>query len=279
MFFDTGGLTGSQTLSQPGKGNGTVAIAVRPDGSVAWTIAPFGVAKGSVALLSEDNLFYAPIHGPHNGTGSEPYIGLNVVSPQGQVIRHMPQTFYTPALGNDGTIYDESPLKAIDPSGRVLWMRRKAATVGPLIGRHGTIYVGEGTALAAYTPSGRLRWRLRWRDNTLALAERADGDLLVAGRTRLATVRPDGRRLWSVRIRKSAGRNVDRSLIVDAAGTSYVGTDDGKLRIISRNGRPVTTLSVGPNNQAAAIAPRSILGPDGRLLVNGIDGVLRVYGP
>jgi outer membrane protein assembly factor BamB len=275
VLYDAGGLSSDQS----GSGNGTTAIAVRPDGSVKWRIDPFGLAKGAVALVSPDNLFYAPVIGPHNGTGSEPYIGLNIVSPQGQVLQHLAQKFITPSLGQDGTIYDANPLRAADANGKVLWRHGIGAAVGPVVGRGETIYVGTGHTLAAYTSAGALRWKLRWGDGTLALAERADGSLLVAGRSRLGAVSFTGRRLWSVRIRKAIGRYDSPSLVVDSAGTAYVGTSDGKLRIISQNGRLVSALSVGPgDSQAGASAATCILGPDGRLIVNGTDGVLRVYG-
>jgi len=107
-----------------------------------------------------------------------------------------------------------------------------------------------------------------------------DGSLLVAGRTRLEAVSPVGKRLWSVRVGRTIGSYSRPSLAVDAAGTSYVGASDGKLRIISANGRLVSTLSVGPaSTQEVASVVTSVLGPGGRLIVNGTDGVLRVYGP
>jgi hypothetical protein len=274
-LFDMGGVT----VAAGDAGNGTVAIGVAPDGTVTWKIDPFGLAKGAVSLVSPDGKYYAPVIGPHNETGSEPYIGLDVVSPEGKVLQHIAQSVSEPALAPSGTLYDGDPLRAIAANGSVLWIRNVGATVGPLIGEDGTLYLGARTTLYAYTSTGGKRWKRNMRDGVLALAERADGDLLVAGSTHLHAFSPDGTRLWSVRIGKTTGSYNRPSLVVDAAGTAYVGTMDGKLRIISDSGTLISTLHVGPaSRDQFAPAASPLLAPGGRLVVNGTDGVLRVYG-
>jgi hypothetical protein len=65
-------------------------------------------------------------------------------------------------------------------------------------------------------------------------------------------------------------------LIVDAAGTAYVGSGDGIVRIISAGGKLVEQISAGGHH--FDLPPHALMGPDGRLIVNGTDGVLRVYG-
>lgn len=259
-------------------GNGTAALAIRPDGSIAWRIDPFGLPKGAEPLVSAGDLLYAPIVGPENGSGSERYIGLDVLSPQGQVLHHVGQRFDVPALGDDGTVYDGNPLRAVAADGRIIWRHNLGVSVGPLVGKGGVIYAG-GQTLASYASSGRLRWKLRWPDDVLGLAQRADGVMLVAGRTRLAAVSPAGKRLWSVRIGRAVGADENLPLVVDAAGTVYVGTLDGHVRIVSRSGKVISTLRVGPGStQAMPRVPIVMLGPGGRLIVTGTDGVLRVYG-
>jgi outer membrane protein assembly factor BamB len=160
----------------------------------------------------------------------------------------------------------------------VIWYHEVGSTAAPLVGRHGTIYLGYGTRLVAFTPSGKLEWRRKEPDGALGLAERADGTILVVGRSTLTAARSNGSRIWSVRVGRSRGQFQIPSLIVDAVGTSYVGNADGRLRIISKSGKVLTSLAVNGRTHNGVV-PDALLGPDGELVVNGADGVLRVYGP
>lgn len=106
------------------------------------------------------------------------------------------------------------------------------------------------------------------------LAQRADGVLIVAGQIGLDAVSPRGRVLWHVPLGTTQWKAP--SVAVDAAGTVYVGCGDGLVRIFSAGGRLLTTLGSGPASIGSSPVP--VLGPEGRLVVNGTDGVLRVYG-
>jgi outer membrane protein assembly factor BamB len=143
--------------------------------------------------------------------------------------------------------------------------------------KDGTIYVSYSQTLAAFTPSGRLIWKLRWRDGPLALAERSDGMILVAGRNQLGAVNPAGRRLWHVTIGHSAGQFIPEypSLIVDAAGTAYVGSGDGKVRVISAAGKIRARIFAGGPRLASV--PAIMLVAGGKLIISGTDSVLSVY--
>jgi outer membrane protein assembly factor BamB len=269
---------GSSTTPEAASTNGTEAIAIGPAGTVAWRITPFGLAKGAISLASNGAIF-APVIGPHNGTGTEPYIGLNVISWQGRVTVHLPVA-YAPALAPNGTIYEASigQLTALAPGGAVVWQRRLPSSPpsGPLVGQGGIVYLGYGTKLVAYSPSGRLLWSLRRREAPLALAERADGVVLMAGRTRLSAVSATGKQLWTTRIGKTADPYYRPFLVVDASGKAYVGSGDGRVRVVTAGGHVVASLRAGPAHRGI---PTALLGPDGKLIVSGTDGVLRAYGP
>jgi len=269
---------GSSTTPEAAATNGTEAIAIGPAGSVAWRITPFGLPKGASSLASNGAIF-APVIGPHNGTGTEPYIGLNIISWQGRVTAHLPVA-YAPALSPNGTIYEASigQLTALTPGGAVVWQRRLPGSPpsGPLVGQGRIVYLGYGTKLVAYSPSGRLLWSLRWREAPLALAERADGVVLMAGRTRLSAVSATGKQLWTTRIGETADPYYHPSLVVDASGRAYVGSGDGRVRVVTAGGHVVASLRAGPAHHGT---PTALLGPDGKLIVSGTDGVLRAYGP
>jgi outer membrane protein assembly factor BamB len=262
----------------PSTSANTIAAALASGGTLVWKIQPFGLLKGTEPLVTAKDLFYVPVIGPHELTGSDPYIGLNIISPQGAVLRRL-KAMDSLALGQDGTIYAVSPgrMEALDPQGRLLWQHgfKGQHLAGPMVAKDGTIYVSYSQTLAAYAPSGRLVWKLRWHDGPLALAERSDGTILVAGRNQLGAVNPGGRRLWHVTIGHSAGQFIPPSLIVDAAGTAYVGSGDGKVRVISGTGKIRARLFAGGPKLASV--PAIMLLASGRLIISGTDGVLRVY--
>jgi outer membrane protein assembly factor BamB len=269
---------GSATTSEATSTNGTEVIGIQPNGQVAWRITPFGLGKGAIPFVSQEGLLYLPVVGPHNNTGSEPYIGLDVVTTQGAVLKHLP-TAFAPALSPNGNILDANAgrLTASNLSGVVLWTRKlpSSRTVGPIVGQDGKVYVSANKILYAYTSSGTVLWTKKIVDQALAIAQRADGVLLVASRTRLRAVGVRGKQLWGVLVGKTPGQYAKPSVIVDATGTSYVGSGDGIVRIISLQGRILARLQVGGVKPNAV--PTALLGADGKLFVNGTDGVLRVY--
>lgn len=253
-----------------------IAAGLSSSGTLAWKIQPFGQLKGTEPLATSGNLFYVPVIGPHDGSPGQAYIGLNIISSHGKVLRRLPRMDQL-AVGPKGQLYDAvGGIAAATSRGRPLWHHYFSSKIEtePLVGRHGIIYVGYGRRLAAYRPAGQLRWRLAWPDQPLTLAERADGVLLVAGRRELGAVSPTGTVLWRIRTGVTAVQ--DRAdwpaLVVDSAGMAYLATGDGVVRLVSPAGKVVARLAGGtPGNSL-------FLDPQGRLIVNGMDGVLRVFG-
>jgi outer membrane protein assembly factor BamB len=130
----------------------------------------------------------------------------------------------------------------------------------------------------AFAPTGKLLWRYSKPDEALALAERSDGVLLVAGRRLLDAIRPHGKLLWQAPIGASRGVYIPErpSLIVDGDDSAYVGSGDGIVRVISADGQWLASMPGGGSH--LHLTPGLILGADGRLIVSGTDGVMRVYG-
>lgn len=235
--------------------------------------------------MTESGNLYAPFEGP-----GDVLAGLDLISPGGKAryIQRGP-AFFTAALAPSGTIYaltyshvsDTSYVEALDPTGTILWQHPLDVSVeefpGPrlLVGNDGTLYATDGGDLLAYDPAGHFLWRFRKPDKALALAERADGVLLIAGQRVLDAVSPQGTRLWHRKI--GTGKSLFSSLIVDAAGKAYVGTGDGRLSVFSADGGLLSRVTVGPSSPISS--PVSLLGPDGTLIVNGTDGRMRVYSP
>jgi outer membrane protein assembly factor BamB len=248
-------------------------------------------------LADQDGSIYSPIVGPPENAlpWTSPHVGTNIVSPGGKILRQLPAPLYHPALGRDGTLYGvglpvggntaAAYLYAYGPDGHLLWQQPweypvpypSSDTAGPLIGLDGRLYLGVGTSLVTLSASGQHLWTIDKPDGVLALAERADGVILSAGKQSLDAFNPDGHRLWSATIGTTDELTPPNSmLVVDAADTAYVGTGDGIVRIISPAGTLLSQLDVGGNHNG--YPPYLLLGPNGHLIVDGTDGTLRVYG-
>lgn len=62
----------------------------------------------------------------------------------------------------------------------------------------------------------------------------------------------------------------------EAAGKAYVGSGDGRVRVVSATGRVLARVYAGGYRHG--FPPSLLLGPDGQLIVTGTDSTLRVYG-
>jgi len=258
------------------------AVGLSAQGKVLWKIQPFGQYKGAEPLVTERNVYFAPVIGPHDGSPSQKYIGLNLISSRGRVLRRLAPMFH-PALDHGNLIVDAgATLRAVDRRGRPLWKRKlgedDSSTPRPVVAPDGSIFTGYGRRIVAYTSSGQLRWRVTKRDGALALALRADGILLVAGHDRIDAIRTNGTRLWSTAIGYSPAQYPADwpSLATDAAGKAYIGSGDGRVRVVSATGQVLTRVYAG--GYRGGFTPSLLLGPDGRLMVTGTDSTLRVYG-
>ena len=79
-----------------------------------------------------------------------------------------------PAIGSDGTIYlcgkdpihSQTNINALNPDGCVKWRFPVSSIIqsSPIIGNHGTIYVGDASAVfyAIDSESGMLKWKIDW---------------------------------------------------------------------------------------------------------------------
>jgi outer membrane protein assembly factor BamB len=276
-------------------------VAVSPQGKRLWTVTslpwasvPHSVpfSKGTAPIVTSDNVLYMPLVGPAY-THLENN-GVEVVGARGKPLRRLLAGYGGPiAVAPNGAVYQigynyagQSFLLASRPDGVLLWSRdlpyQQNGNV--LVAGNGHVYVSDGRGwgsgdqgdVAAYTPAGKLLWH-RATSGVAALAERADGSILVAERGGLTAVGNRGARLW----RAPLGRISDKdqagySLAVDAAGHAFIGGADGKVRAFTAGGKPIWTLSAGGPGlygRGSTVA----LGPNGVLVVVGTDNLLRYY--
>lgn len=271
-------------------GNSAV-FAVRPEGTLAWRIQPAAFSKFAAPLVDPNGLLYVPFVGP-----TEINSGLGEVKRSGKarLLQHG-FSFFSVALGRDRSIYAIGrypshqsflTLERLSAAGKRLWSHTLGANgTGLLVDPRGNVYATDGAdigmdsgsrgTIVAYGPRGRRLWTLRTSDGRSTLAQAPNGRLVAAGQLGLTAVSRSGRRLWHVPLGRSE-RDALPSIAIDAAGTIFVGSGDGKVRTISTDGRLLGTLAAGASSTSAA--PDVAIGPDGRLVVTGTDGTLRVYG-
>jgi len=264
----------------------STAIAYAATGRRIWKQTNIGLPKSADALVTADNTFYAAFEG-HSEDGSA---GLDVFSPAGRRTRIEPGTsVMAVALAPDGQLYSrifdggtgESWLQAIGSDGRVQWAQALGTGIEEfpakdnLIPTDNAVYVTAGDQLRAYSPSGTLLWQMTKADRPLVLALRADGVLVTAGDKTLDAITPLGTTLWSTGIGISRTSQYAPTLVVDAAGTEWVGRQDGTVQIVSSSGATLGTLVAGGYHYG--LSPTVLLA-SGRIVVNGTDGTLRIYG-
>lgn len=237
------------------------------------------LSKGVAPLVTPANTLYLPFVGPGASNA-----GVETIAPTGRPLRRLLPNVEPDAIAwaPDGTLYelDSQGLAALTPAGVLRWALPIGATRFPgsvLVGMQGRIYAGDGTGVVACTASGHQLWRRDIGVPVDALAERADGVVLVVSTVSLTAVSPQGAVLWRRALGRSPAANYSApSIAVDGTGRAYVGSPDGIVRAITRHGAVLWTLRAGGPTSLGG-TPSVALGPHGTLVVTGTDGRLRVY--
>jgi len=271
------------------------AEAFSLQGKRLWSNARLGLAKSAIPLVAPDGRFFAPAEG-HAEDGTS---GLYILTQHGRTIRHLARgtpTFGV-AYGPDGTMYtllydagtSESSVVAYAPSFEKIWRQRLSVSLETVeactclvVGQSGTVFVGDGNTMVAVDAHGQIAWRFDKPDGVLAIAERPDGSIVVAGNQWLTGVSEQGQKLFDADIRQRHPRSPNDglqkpALVVDGAGAAYVGTADGEVLVFANGGKLLDRLPAGGYHLGST--PRIMLGSQHTLVVTGNDGVLRVYAP
>jgi hypothetical protein len=240
--------------------------------------------------MTGSGLLYAPYVGP-----TEAYAKLSRVSRTGRTTDLQPGfSFANVALSTDGLIYaigrysshsDIFSVERLTGAGKVAWAKPLTMDGDQMaVGPNGTLYLSLGDdfnttlthtgTVTAYLPSGRVKWTVTTHYGQASLAIRRDGTILAAGQLGLTAISSAGKTLWTDRLGSTL--YTPPSIAVDARGTAYVGSGDGRVRIVSSGGRFLGTLAAGPRMPYGK--PEIAITANGRLLVVGTDGILRAYG-
>jgi outer membrane protein assembly factor BamB len=183
------------------------------------------------------------------------------------------ETFSTPAVAPDGTIYAGSfdgKLYAITPEGKEQWRFQAGREIksSPAIADDGTIYFGaRDHKFYALTPAGKLKWKFTtgaWLDSSPAIA--TDGTIYFGSWDKnFYALNPDGSLKWKFPV---AGI-VDSSPAIAADGTIYFGAHDKNFYALDAGGKPRWTFLTG-----AEITSSPAIGDDGSIYFSSTDGNL-----
>jgi sugar lactone lactonase YvrE len=182
--------------------------------------------------------------------------GLRALLPDGteKWTTPIPSITGAPAIGRDGTLFAASTsmngLRAIDPSGTVLWTLDTGPYRSPALGADGTLYTVSYSTLVALNASGDIIWEvpdLGTLDAEPAVAP--DGTVYVANAfpaNRVYAFTPTGEKKWDT----DTGGGVLEPPLVSADGTVHVSTTAG-IAAFSADGTPKWTH---PGIRYAALA-------------------------
>ncbi len=152
-------------------------VAVRPDGSTAWTRILMGAPRG-VAVSGDGTVLVG-----ERAAGVRGETALRAFTSDGIERWTVPGAGNPAAIAADGTVYAASGgvLRAVAPDGSIRWIFRGTGveTGGVVVGGDGTLYVG-GTApqgMVALRADGSLAWAFSPGGAVFPTAIGADGTL------------------------------------------------------------------------------------------------------
>jgi outer membrane protein assembly factor BamB len=171
--------------------------------------------------------------------------------------------FASPAIDENGNSYlgtVDKTLVAVDPSGKLRWRYSDEMSYpsSPAIGADGTLYFVTAAGLRALSLDGTERWFHAYAEGAGQASSPAigpDGTIFFASMNHLHAVKPDGSPKWIVSI--GGGSDTPANVaapIVDAAGTVYFGSGDGRFSAFDAGGQiKWQVVADGPIVSSAAI--------------------------
>lgn len=139
------------------------------------------------------------------------------------------------ALGADGAIYttgtrEDQHVYAVNPDGTDRWTLPipRQISGGPVLDRHGNIYVTAGARLYSINPDGSLRWTLDNGENSIdGTPTLAADDTIYFGASSdgLVAVSTDAKIKWKSRV----SYHRQRPMAIAPNGSMYIATDGGNV--------------------------------------------------
>lgn len=155
LYPGTGSIVGTAAVAEDSTvyvaTSSGVLYAVNPDGGPKWSYSLWGNVNGGPALGPDGNIYIGD-RGYH----------LSVFSPEGELLWTQTlggEILAQPAIDPAGNIFvcASGRLYSLTSSGGERWSSQDGEWFTPVLGDDGTIYVG-GANLKAYAPDGTLMW-------------------------------------------------------------------------------------------------------------------------
>ena len=208
--------------------------ALKPNGRKKWAFAMNGPGIGPPAMDAKGNIYAASSSTLYSISPAGAQNWTFALNKQGG------QALFSPAIGNDGTIYAGvalapapacGSLTALNPNGAAKWTFATGAAqyTPPVIGADGTIYVGiswkadvagcnDKKNLYAVNPDNTVKWVFGGGAGYSWLALDAKGNILAAGPDAIVSISPAGAQNWTV---TAGSAPWSSSPAVDASGNIY----------------------------------------------------------
>jgi outer membrane protein assembly factor BamB len=249
---------------------------IGPDSpAVKWQVRLGYISNSCPAVYDANGIIY--IGAGNGGTGM--YSTLYALNPDGtqKWLLQLPTdlvTGYSPAIGDDGTIYYAIPdasLHAVGQDGKEVWSFSGSGCIisSPALGKDGSIYVVGGEQinaphyLHALDAHGSQLWEHYFADGPplgAGPAVGADGTLYVGGGDhKLYAFDPNGSVLWT--FETPAG--VTTVPFVDRNGRIYFANAEPKLYVVDPDGSLAWSVQLGNIIWRQPMA----IGPDGSIYV------------
>ena len=198
--------------------------AVRPNGTKKWDFLANNRIHSSPAIGSDGTIYF--------GSFDRRLYAVNPAGTQKWSYLTGHEIHTSPAIDSNGTIvvssYDDK-VYAINPNGTLKWSQGPGGgDCSPTIGPDGSVYIGRGYNITAFTPAGVLAWSFPTGDRVLSSpAITADGKLYFGSFDgKFYALGTNGAKLWE----SPAGSPIGASSpAIGPDGTIYVGTSGGSL--------------------------------------------------
>lgn len=189
----------------------------------------------SVPSVSEDGTIYIAYCFDNRTGGFDK--SLQAVNPDGSIKWNVSLArecyhsgmWFTPIIGNDGTIYvhnDEDAIVAVASDGRILWEFPVDVMncFAYAIGEDGAIYISENgyegdfSYIHAINPNGELDWTFKIYNGTIisSIVTCKDGTILFSCMDGVHALNQDGKEMWVYDVQGMAG-----SIVIGEEGTLY----------------------------------------------------------
>ncbi len=250
-------------------------VAVRPDGSIAWSLETDGEADTGATLSPDGLIVFA--------AGSHVY----GVRPGGDVAFRFDakkKVFTSPAIAADGSIVvgsQDDHVYALTATGALLWSVDLGADVdgAAAIADDGAIFVGDDAGeVVRIEPRGTVAWRTQlggFVRGTLSITRGGDVLAGVYGPTpRMVRVGADGTVRASLAVRGTGAREfgVHGGALEDARGALYFGAQDDEIHAFGPDGTWEWSYTTG----ADVDAPLMLLS-SGALVAGSDDGKVYLF--